>query len=209
MTQRKRVLLVGSTGTIGKAVAAALSPDHDVVGIARRGGDIAMDATSVTSIAAMYAQAGAFDALVSTMGSAVPGSLTELSADDVSRSFRLKVLSQINLVRLGLATVRAGGSFTLSGGVLSTEPRAGYTAISMTNAAIDAFCAAAALELPGGVRINSVAPVFVLESLLGGGVSDTSGYDTQTAAETALGYVAAVERDFTGRVVDPRELTAT
>lgn len=201
---RRRVLLVGATGTIGAAVAEALRADHDVVGAARSGTDVTVDATSAASVAAMYAEVGPFDDLVSTMGSAVPGALWDLSEDDLDRSFRLKVLSQVNLVRLGLPTLRSGGSITLSGGVLGTEPQYGFAAVSMANAAVDGFCAAAAVELAGRARVNSVAPVFVLESLQAAGIADAAGYDVQTAAESALGYRAAVRGSFTGRVVDPR-----
>jgi NAD(P)-dependent dehydrogenase (short-subunit alcohol dehydrogenase family) len=201
---RQKVLLVGATGTIGRAVAAALEPDHDVVRIARKGGDLQVDAASTASISEMYAKVGAFDALVSTMGSGVMGAFENLSAEDFLRGFEMKALAQINLVRLGIATIRAGGSFTLSSGYLSKEPRALYTAVAVANGAIDAFCRCAALEMPNGVRINCVSPVFVLESLHAHGVADTTGYDTQSAADTAISYRRAVTGKFTGQDIDPR-----
>jgi NAD(P)-dependent dehydrogenase (short-subunit alcohol dehydrogenase family) len=203
---KKRVLLVGATGTIGTAVAALLSPSHDVVRIARRDAEVEMDALSAESIRAMYQSAGPFDAMVSTMGSAVPGPLTQLSPQDFADSFLRKVLAQINLVLLGIPHIAAGGSFTLSSGILSTMPQPGFTAISMANAAIDGFCRGASCELPAGVRINCVRPVFVRESFPEGSVADLGGLPIQTAAETAAAYKAAVEGDFTGRDLDPRDL---
>ncbi len=205
---RKRVLLVGATGTIGTAVAAALSPSHEIVRIARRAADIEMDALSVDSVRAMYEAAGPFDAMVSTMGSAVPGPLAQLSAQDFADSFTRKVLAQINLVLLGIPHIAPAGSFTLSSGILSTMPQPGFAAISMANAAIDGFCRAASLELPAGVRINCVRPVFVRKSFPAGSVADLGGFPAQTAAETAAAYRAVVEGDFTGQDLDPRDLVA-
>jgi NAD(P)-dependent dehydrogenase (short-subunit alcohol dehydrogenase family) len=202
---RKRVLLVGATGTIGRAVAAALSPGHEVVRIARRGADIEMDATSEDSIRAMFEAAGPFDALVSAMGAAVPGPLEQLSAEDFAVSFAGKVLPQISLVLQGVAHIARPGSFTLSSGILSTLPQPGFAAIAAVNAAVDGFCRAAALELPQGVRINCVRPVFVRESFPQGSVADLGGFPVQTAAQTAVAYQAAVEGDFTGRDLDPRD----
>jgi NAD(P)-dependent dehydrogenase (short-subunit alcohol dehydrogenase family) len=201
---RRRVLLIGATGTIGRAVGELLDREFDVIRVARSGGDIRVDASSTESIGAMYAKVGAYDALVSTMGSGVVGTFETLSENDFSKAFALKVLTQINLVRLGVKTIRADGSFTLSSGYLSKQPRETYSAVAVANGAIDAFCRAVALEMPRGVRINCVSPVFVSESLRAHGVTDFAGYDTQSAAETALAYQCAVTSDFTGQDINPR-----
>ena len=201
---RPKVLVVGATGTIGSAVCDELKRDHEVVRIARKGGDVQMDALSSASIQEMYAKVGAFDALVSTMGSGVVGALETLSGDDFLNGFTLKALAQINLVRLGLGTVRPGGSFTLSSGYLSKNPRANYSAVAVANGAIDSFCRAAAIEMVNGVRINCVSPVFVIESLRAHGIADVTGYDTQGAPETALAYCRAVTGNFNGQDIDPR-----
>jgi NAD(P)-dependent dehydrogenase (short-subunit alcohol dehydrogenase family) len=202
-TGRQRILIVGATGTIGGPVAALLQKAHEVVKIARTGGDIRMDALSVDSIGAMYAQAGPFDALVVLMGRGVVGTIGTLSEQDFINAFVLKTLAQINLVRLGLRTVRPGGSFTLTGGFLSREPIPNFSAVAMANGAIEAFCRACALDLENGVRINCVSPVFVIESLRD---RDTSSRNlvTQSAADTARAYQFAVEGDFTGKDIDPR-----
>jgi NAD(P)-dependent dehydrogenase (short-subunit alcohol dehydrogenase family) len=201
---RPKVLLVGATGTIGLAVGELLDRDHDVVRIARKGGDVRMDACSTASIREMYDRVGAFDALVSTMGNGVVGAFETLSDDAFLDGFRLKTLAQINLVRLGTKSIRANGSFTLSSGYLSKEPRPNYTAVAVANGAVDSFCRAVALEMVNGVRVNCVSPVFVVESMLAHGITDFSGYDTQSAALTALAYRRAVTGNFTGQDLDPR-----
>src|ERR1700722_15048341 len=156
---RQKVLLVGATGTIGLAVAELLERDHEIVRIARTDGDIRMDASSPASIQEMYNKVGAFDALVSTMGSGVMGAFDSLTESDFLEGFKRKALAQINLVRLGLKTVRPNGSFTLSSGYLSKEPSVNYTAVAVANGAVDSFCRAVALEMVNGVRVNCVSPV--------------------------------------------------
>jgi NAD(P)-dependent dehydrogenase (short-subunit alcohol dehydrogenase family) len=201
---RQKVLLVGATGTIGLAVAELLERDHEIVRITRTGGDIRMDASSPTSIQAMYNKVGAFDALVSTMGSGVMGAFDSLTESDFLEGFKRKALAQINLVRLGLKTVRPNGSFTLSSGYLSKEPSVNYTAVAVANGAVDSFCRAVALEMVNGVRVNCVSPVFVVESLRAHGITDLTGYDAQSAALTAIAYQRAVNGHFTGQDLDPR-----
>jgi NAD(P)-dependent dehydrogenase (short-subunit alcohol dehydrogenase family) len=205
LKDRKRVLVVGGTGTIGGAVATLLQATHDLVLIARRGGHIQMDAFSTDSIDAMYAKVGPFDALIAVLGRGIMGPLDALSEKDFLDAFVLKSLAQINLVRLGLRTVRPGGSFTLTSGFLSKHPMPHFSAVAMANGAIDAFSKAAALDLQDGVRINCVSPVFVIESMRNRDTTD-SGYVTQSAADTALAYKMAIEGTFTGRDIDPRQV---
>ena len=199
------VLVVGGTGTIGSAVAERLREDHTVIVAARRNADIVVNVTSPHSIREMYAQVGSVDAVVSTVGSAVVGGTGELTEDDYLQSFSKKVLGQISLVRLGLGVIAPGGSVTLTGGVLGTEPHPGYAAISMVNAALDGFCRAAAVDLRSRIRVNIVSPVFVAESFPG---FDPGGFPVQSAADTARAYASAVTGRFTGRVVDPRNVGA-
>lgn len=60
-----RVLLIGSTGVIGSAVAAER---HEIVGIGRTGGALHVDITDPASINQLFEQVGAFDALVCAAG---------------------------------------------------------------------------------------------------------------------------------------------
>ena len=66
-----KVLVVGGTGTIGRAVADALRAEgHEVVSAERSGGDLRVDITSPESVRALFAQAGRVDAIVSCAGGA-------------------------------------------------------------------------------------------------------------------------------------------
>ena len=109
-------------------------------------------------------------------------------------------MGQVNLVRLGLASLNNGGSFTLSSGVLSRVPMPGGAAVSTANAAIEGFVRAAAIEMPRNIRINAVAPGWVRETLLAMNLDPSAGTPADIVAQT---YVYAVESSFTGRSQNP------
>jgi NAD(P)-dependent dehydrogenase (short-subunit alcohol dehydrogenase family) len=111
------------------------------------------------------------------------------------------LMGQINLVRLGAASITDGGSFTLTSGVLATRPTPGGAAISVVNAGVDAFARAAALELPRGIRINSVSPPWVSETLTAMGRDPSGGLP---AADVARSYAESVEGKQTGAVITPK-----
>ena len=146
-----RILVVGATGTIGRAVADALTPRHDVVGASRRRASLTIDIVNRDSIRAMYRAVRHVDAVVSVAGEARFGPLGSLSDGDFEFSLRSKLMGQVDLVRLGFDHVRDGGSLTLTSGVLARAPMPGSAAISLVNAGLEGFARAAALEVPGGV----------------------------------------------------------
>ncbi len=137
----------------------------------------------------MYRHAGQFDAVVSAAGSARFGALAELSDEDYLFSLRNKLMGQVNLVRIGQRHISDNGSFTLTSGVLAREPMPGSSAISMVNAGLEGFVRAAQLELPRGIRINVVSPVWVLETLRALGRDPATG---MPAERVARAYVASV-----------------
>jgi NAD(P)-dependent dehydrogenase (short-subunit alcohol dehydrogenase family) len=140
-----KILVIGSTGIIGKAVVRALSAKHDIVKVGHSSGDVRVDISSTDSINTLYNDIGRFDAVVSAAGQAKFGALKELSDDDFMFCMTQKLMGQINLVRMGIDLLRNNGSFTLTSGVLSREPMKGSAAISMVNAGLQGFVRAAAL----------------------------------------------------------------
>jgi NAD(P)-dependent dehydrogenase (short-subunit alcohol dehydrogenase family) len=196
-----RVVVVGATGTIGKAVVQALSGRHDIVEVARSHGSHRVDIASKDSVQRLFAAVGPFDALVSAAGAAPFKPLAELADEDFQLGLSNQLMGQIALVRLGLAQVRDGGSFTLTSGVLAREPIPGSAAISLVNAGLEGFARAAALELPRGVRVNVVSPPWVSETLAALGMKGIPG---MPAARVAAAYVESVEGSRTGEVIDAR-----
>jgi NAD(P)-dependent dehydrogenase (short-subunit alcohol dehydrogenase family) len=197
--QRVKIIVVGATGVIGSAVASALAERHEVVRASRRG-DVRVDIEDPASIASMYTAVGEVDAVVCAAGRASFGALAELSDDAVALGLESKLLGRVNLVRLGLAHVRDGGSFTLTSGVLAKHPVPGSAAITMTNAALEGFVRAAALELPRGLRVNVVSPGWVAETLEAMGRDPSAG---TRAADVAKTYARALEHAESGAILEP------
>lgn len=198
-----KIIVVGSTGTIGKEVIKVLEGDHEIVKVAHsRGGDYHVDITSSESIEKLFREIGSFDALISTAGLAKFGGLDELTKDDYLLGLTNKLIGQVELFLIGRKYIGSNGSFTLTSGVLSQEPMKGSTSISMVNAGIEAFVRAAVLEMGKGMRLNVVSPVFVKETMDAMGMDSTHG---MPAATVALAYKESVESLRNGEILDVRK----
>lgn len=198
-----RVIVIGGTGTIGRAVVQALSARHEVVSVGRHTGDVQADLTLPDSVQRLLERVGEFDALISAAGAAAWKPLAELTEEDFRFSLSNKLMGQVNLIRLGMQRVRDGGSITVTSGVLAREPMPGSATVSLVNAGLEGFARAAALEAPRGVRINVVSPPWVTETLEAMGMEGMEGLPAETVARA---YVQSVEGDGTGQVLDPRTL---
>lgn len=194
-----KIIIVGASGTIGKHVAAALEQEHEIIKAGSKSGDIQVDISSPASIEKMYQQAGPFDALVSAAGDAHFAPLTAFTDESFRIGINSKLMGQVNLVLIGQRYINAGGSFTLTSGVLSYDPvRAGANA-SVANGAIDAFVRAAAIELENGVRINSVSPTVVEDSP--GYFPYFPGHEPVSMKRVTYAYLKAILGAGSGQVI--------
>ncbi|HEX3755511.1 MAG TPA: short chain dehydrogenase [Rhizomicrobium sp.] len=194
-----KVILIGATGTLGKAVGRELSNRHEVVQVGHTGGDLQADVTDRQSIEQLYEKTGEFDAVVSTTGNVHFGPLEEFTPEQFEVGLRGKLMGQVNLVMLGLKHIRAGGSFTLISGQINDDPIRFGASGAMVNGALEGFVRSAALELPRGLRINLVSPTMTEESSAAFGPF-FPGQKPIPASEAALGFVKSVEGPQTGRV---------
>ncbi|WHT21783.1 short chain dehydrogenase [Crossiella sp. CA-258035] len=180
-----KVLVVGASGTIGTAVVRALrARGHSVVG-ASRSSEPVVDLTRAESVVALLDGVAELDAVVCCAAS---GGLTLVHEGDEAEfttGLEGKLLGQVRLLRAAIPRLRDGGSVTLTGGTF-TEPLPGASFGALINAGLAGFVAAAAAELPRGLRVNLVAPGWVRETL---GVADRG----VPAAEVADCYVRAIE----------------
>jgi len=192
-----KIIIVGAAGTIGRAIAAALSADHEIVRVGRTSGDHQADIASKESIKGLFDKVGRFDALVSAAGAARFAPFDKLSDDDYAFSIANKLMGQVNLVRVGMDYIQDGGSFTLTSGILASRPMIGSGAISLVNAGLEGFARAAALEAPRGVRVNVVSPPWVSETLVKMGRDGSGG---MPAAQVAKAYLESVLGRKTGQV---------
>ncbi len=194
-----KIVVIGSTGTIGAAVTRALAARHEVLGLSRHSRP-AVDLADAASIAALFGAVPGVDAVISCAGSAAWKPLAELGDEDFAFSLANKLMGQVNLVRAALGRIRDGGSITVTGGVLAHEPMPGSAAVSLVNAGLEGFVRAAALEAPRGIRVNAVSPPWVDETLEKMGMRVP---EHLSADRVARAYVAAVEGKHQGEILDP------
>jgi len=180
-----KTLVIGATGTIGTEVAAQLeAAGHDVLRASRRGSP-RVDLADPDSIAALFAAVGELDAVVCCAASAA---LTPLLDDGFIASLTAKLFGQVEVVRRALPHVRDGGAIVLTSGQIP-DATPGSAGGALVNAGLDAFVAAAAVELPRGIRLRAISPGWVRETLAALGMDPSDG---APAADIARLYVEAL-----------------
>ncbi|MER2473111.1 short chain dehydrogenase [Photorhabdus laumondii] len=193
-----RVIVIGASGTIGKAISEELEKNHEVIRAGRNGLDVVVDITSVDSIKSMYERIGKVDAVVSATGSAHFGSISELTPELNEIGINSKLKGQINLVLLGMDYINDGGSFTLTTGIIMDDPILQGASAAMANGGVKAFVKSAAIEMPRGIRINSVSPNVLQESLDKYG-EFFPGFNAVPASRVALAFRKSVDGAQTGQ----------
>ena len=194
-----KVVVIGATGTIGKAVADALvKRGHNVIRASRKS-EVRVDIENSATVHALFNLVKDVDAVVTCAGSGGWGPLARLADEDFAFSLRSKLMGQVNVVRIAKDHVKDGGSVTVTSGVLASKPMTGSAAISLVNAGLEGFVRAAALDMPRGVRVNVVSPPWVKETLRERKMDDSHG---MAAQDVAKAYVAAVEGQSNGEVLE-------
>lgn len=192
-----KILVIGGTGIIGKAIVKNLEAQHQVICVGNRQGDFTVDLEDKASICSLFAKVGNVDAIISATGK---GEFAKFN-DESDAAYHLvlgnKVMGQVDLVRIGLDYLNQGGSITLSSGNAAKKPFPGTAAMAMGCAAIDAFVATAALEISEDKRINVVSPSFVKETMEMMGMDSTHGI---AAADVASYFQASVSGTANGEV---------
>ncbi|MCP1647137.1 short chain dehydrogenase [Pseudomonas sp. GD04087] len=194
-----KIILIGASGTLGKAVANELGPRHEIIRVGRNSGDLHVDITDSASIRALFEQTGGFDALISAAGKVHFGALAEMGEAEMAVGLKDKLMGQVNLVLIGSQYANDGASFTLTTGILSEQPIVLGSSASLVNGAVEGFVRSAALELPRGQRINAVSPNVLVESMEGY-APFFRGFKPVPAADAALGFARSVEGKQSGQV---------
>ena len=191
-----KVVVVGATGLIGKAVATLLTDKgHEVVQVSRNTKP-GVDITDLESIDRFYAAIGEVDAVISASfrsTSVVP--VSEMSDEGFSQDVKAKLLGQVNLVRHGLSKVRPGGVFILTGGIVPPWPKTSM--LALIEGGLEGFVQAAARDFQDAHRIVIVHPPVVREWAIKVGL-DGSWPNAATVAEA---YLKALEGKTTGQPV--------
>ena len=192
-----KFLVVGSTGLIGSYVAKRLRKNGTVIGVSRTT-QIPVDVKDPASIKAMYEKVGKVDAVASCIGKVAFKPVTELTYEDYLMGFKDKALGQVELVRAGINYLNDNGSFTLMTGVLARDPIPSGSVAALANGAIESFTLAAAIDLPRGLRINTVSPNVLVEAT--SYHPSFPGYHQVSAQSVADAYVKSILGKQTGQI---------
>ncbi len=175
----KRVLVVGGSRGIGRALAGVLARRGARVCVSARGADdlestladlppvaagphgrVAFDATDAGSVAAardaVLAALGGLDVLVCGSGSARCAGVLDAPADDFRRMLDVNYLGHVNVVRsFGPDLVaQRGGAICLVSSLAALMPIYGYAAYAASKAALAAFAESLRQEMKlHGVRV--------------------------------------------------------
>ncbi|KAF1055233.1 MAG: putative NAD-dependent oxidoreductase [Stenotrophomonas maltophilia] len=188
-----KILLIGASGTLGQAVSQHLGQQHEILAAGRSSGALRVDLTREDSVRALFAQTGPVDAVISTAGQLKFGPLQQMSAEQFNIGLQDKLLGQVWLALVAQHHLNAGGSITLTSGIVSAQPIRDGANATAVNAALEGFVRAAALELlPRGLRINVVSPNVLVESLASY-APYFPGFEAVPAQRAALAYQRAVE----------------
>ena len=195
-----RVLLVGATGDVGRAIQAELGERHETITAGRKSGDFRVDLTKPDSVKRLFEKVGRVDTVISSAGVVRFKPLTKHTPASIKFGLDRKVMGQVNLVLIGLPHVADAGSFTLTSGILDRDPVRDGVGSSIANGALGGFAKGASIEMPRGIRINVVSP----------GLLDVSaaqyghmfpGFAPISSAWVGLAYAKSVEGAMTGQVI--------
>ncbi|MFN4174196.1 MAG: short chain dehydrogenase [Parachlamydiaceae bacterium] len=194
-----KIILIGGTGTIGKAIENELGKRHDLIVVGHSKGEFVTDITNRESVLSLFKKTGKVDAIVMATGKIAFAPMDHMDLEKYYIGINDKLMGQVNVVLLGRDFLNDGGSFTLTSGILSRVPIVSGSSASMVNAAIEGFVIGASIELPRGERINCVSPTVILESMKDYGPF-FRGFEPAPAARVALAYSRSVEGKQTGQI---------
>jgi NAD(P)-dependent dehydrogenase (short-subunit alcohol dehydrogenase family) len=178
----KRVLIVGGGSGIGYAVAEACVQDGANVVIASsnltrvegaaarlvHGASAArLDLTKESEVAAFFADAPVFDHIITTAGDWKGARGIELAQTDIDASRRLfdvRFWGALLLAKHGAKKLAAGGSLTLTDGMIAHKPMKHAFVASAMAGAIEHLTRALAVEL-APLRVNAVCPGLIYSGI--------------------------------------------
>lgn len=194
-----KIIVIGASGTAGRAVAQELNQRHEVIRVGRTQGDYQVDITSQQSVQSLFEKIGQVDAIVSATGNLFFGPLATMTDRDFNQGLQDKLLGQIRLALTGQHYLNDGGSITLISGIVAHEPIAQGVNATTVNAGLEGFVRAAACELPRGIRINLISPTVLTESAAAYD-GFFPGFASVPAASVAQAYRRSVEGVQSGRI---------
>lgn len=197
-----KILVIGGTGTLGSAVVSMLREDHEVISVGRTSGDYQVDIENKASLEKLFKEIGEVDGIISTCGDGRMAPFQVQSDEDMDLAINSKLRGQIDIIRLGVHSVKENGFILITTGTASNNYMPGASSITMANNGLEGYIRAINIEQFNGVRVNAVSPYFIKETV------ETLKFDIPNAipaADTAKVYKMVIESDASGIVADVAE----
>ncbi len=205
----QRVVIVGGTAGIGRAVArASVAAGAQVIVASSRASSVeatltelgptatgrAVDVLDEPAVAAFFADLGPIDHVVYTAGEALSMvTVADLDLEQARKFFQIRYFGALTVVRAAAPSVRAGGSITLTSGSAAQRPGAGWALGASVCGATNALTRALAVEL-APIRVNAVAPGVVRTDLWARmSDADRDAMYTQVGQALPVGRVGEVD----------------
>jgi NAD(P)-dependent dehydrogenase (short-subunit alcohol dehydrogenase family) len=210
----RRVLITGSNGAIGAALATGFSQaGWDVVGVDRgersdRGTDLEFITADlsvsgeVDRVLAQVAEGGRLDSIINNAATQINKPLVDTSDEDWDQVMATNLRASFQMIRAGAALLAAtGGSVVNIASVHAVATSPNVAAYAVSKGALVALTRTAAVELaPQGIRVNAVLPGAVDTPMLRAGLDRRPHLDgakgnlRRLIETTPLGFVATPEQ---------------
>ncbi|MBC7975150.1 MAG: SDR family oxidoreductase [Myxococcales bacterium] len=202
------VVVVGGASGIGLSVARLANErgaevtivDVDASKLARVRADhpkirtTAGDVTVEASMKAAFHERAAIDHVYVSAGTTKLGGILDADVSEQLAPLVLRLWGNVHVIRAAASKVRAGGSFTFTGGISTDRPVPGAWVSSVATAAAEQLARAMAIEL-APIRFNAVAP----------GWTDTPMWDGILGEHKAKVFEDVAAKQLTGRLSRPEE----
>lgn len=200
-TERTALVIGGASG-IGWATAKALAADGARVTVADLNGESAaaraaelggahaaatVDVTDEGSVAALFEQTGPLDVVVATAGFSNMSLIVDMPVDQFRSVVDVCLTGSLIVGKYAGRHLRDDGALVWISSLNARQPAAGMSAYCAAKAGLSMLTQVAAMEFaPRGIRVNAVAPGFVLTPLTEAAAM-IPGTVEEYAENTALG----------------------
>ena len=178
----RTALVIGGASGIGLATSRALAADGCHVTIADLNADGAaasaeeigaaadvVDVTNEDSVAALFERTGRLDVVVTTAGFSNIGYIVDMPVDQFRSVLDVCLTGSLIVAKYAGRQLRDNGSLVWISSLNGRQPAAGMSAYCAAKAGLSMLTQVAAMEFaPRGIRVNAVAPGFVLTPLTEG-----------------------------------------
>lgn len=210
--KKKKIIVIGGSSGIGKAVAQMASDWGNQVILTSRslaraeavareiGGSTtgrALDVADEAQVKAFFATISGIDHIYLAAGNTHLGSLNEGELGLHMQAFNTRLLGSLHVVKSALSQMNAGGSLVFTGGISTDRPIAGAWVSGLGTASAEQLARVLVLEF-SHLRFNAVSP----------GYTDTPMWDTIMGENKAQVLAEVAAKIPVKKIATPEEVAS-